>query len=98
MTNENSTINAFEKAELDLRRAQERYQQVLKAKQEEEKAVAPPPPTVKTAPCDLERIQTVQDLVALLRVIGAQINVNLEHPEFDTVRHLVIGRFVEDGQ
>lgn len=85
-------INAIERAELDLRRAKEKYDQVIAAGRQ-----PPPPPQAPVQPdpakvkrIDLDKVTSIEDLVAVAKLLGMQIHVDVENPVFATVEHLIV--------
>lgn len=91
-------MNRLESAELNLRRAHDEFnaaKQEVAAMQQgnngEQMALAPQSPTgQKPIAVDLDKVQTVEDCVALLKILGTQIMVDKNHAAFDTVEHLVV--------
>jgi hypothetical protein len=92
-------MNQVETAELALRRAQDQYKAAIEAEQQKQAQQGvqttqqqPPPPQQPegTRLIDLDKITTVEDVVAIMKVTGIRIFANPEQPTYEFVEHLVV--------
>lgn len=90
-------MNQIETAELNLRRAQDNYNAAVKAEQEKQAKEGvqtnqqqPPQQPEGTKLIDLDKVTTVEDVVAIMKTTGIQIWANPMQPTYEAIEHLVV--------
>ena len=86
-------MNELDQAELDLRRARDNFE-ALRQKQQTQQPAAEGSMQMQPNPdhvqCDLDKITTVEDCVAILKNMQTRIMFDRNNPAFADVEHLVV--------
>lgn len=87
-------MNELEDAELALRRAKDKYDELFKAKQQEEQAqqqpAQPAQPPEGSVMLDFDKITSIEDIVAIMKTTGFKIWTNPSMPTYSLVEHLTV--------
>lgn len=91
-------MNDIEKAELNLRRAQDAYNKAMKEQNETgdvkmngngKAEYVPPPLAPNQRLLDVTQITSIEDIVSIAAILGLRVVVDIENPRFASVEHLV---------